>query len=115
MDAVLVVGCHPADCHYISGVQQQIRSIPNTQKSLEKMGIEPSRLKLEFASAAEGAAFATIINDYTNEITNIGHLELSDEQKEQLATLRDKRTLPKKKGKAASAAATDDRENTASE
>ena len=79
------------------------------------MGIEPSRLKLEFASAAEGAAYAAIINDYTNEMTKLGHLELTDEQKEELVTLRDKRTLPKKKGKAASAAATDARENTASE
>ena len=115
MDAVLVVGCHPADCHYISGVQQQIRSIPITQKGLEKIGLEPSRLKLEFASAAEGAAFAAIINNYTDEITKLGHLELTDEQKEQLVTLRDKRTIPKKKGKAASAAATDDGENTSSE
>lgn len=115
MDAVLIVGCHPADCHYISGVQQQIRTIPITRKGLEKIGIDPARLKLDFASAAEGAAFASLINNYNDEITKLGHLELTDEQKEQLQTLRDKRTTPKKKGKAASAAATDDGENTASE
>jgi F420-non-reducing hydrogenase iron-sulfur subunit len=115
MDAVFIVGCHPADCHYISGVQQQIKSIPVTQKGLEKIGIDPSRLKLDFASAAEGAAFAALINNYNAEITKLGHLELTEEQKEQLKTLRDKRTAPKKKGKAASAATTDDGKDSASE
>jgi coenzyme F420-reducing hydrogenase delta subunit len=115
MDAVLVVGCHPADCHYISGVQQQIKSIPITQKGLEKIGIDPARLKLDFASAAEGAAFASLINGYNDEITRLGHLELTEEQKEQLTTMRDKRTVPKKKGKAGSAATADDGKDTASE
>jgi heterodisulfide reductase subunit A len=112
MDAVLVVGCHQADCHYISGVQQTMKTVPTTQKNLESMGIDPSRLQLEFASAAEGAAFASIINDYTNAMAKLGHLELTDEQKEKLQELKDKRTQPKKKkGKGESVAVSDDRED----
>ncbi len=112
MDAVLLVGCHPADCHYISGVQQTMKTVPVTQKNLKNMGIDPSRLRLEFASAAEGAAFAKIINDYTTAIAELGHVELTDEQKEKLLELREKKTQPKKKkGKTESVTVSDDRED----
>ncbi len=113
MDAVLIVGCHPADCHYISGVQQTMKTVPATQKNLEKLGIEPERLKLEFASAAEGAAFAAIVNNFTDDMQKLGHLELNDEQKDELVKLREKRTEPKKKkGKGESVAVSDDSEDT---
>lgn len=109
MDAVLVVGCHPADCHYISGVQQTMKTVPATQKALEKMGIDPSRLQLDFASAAEGAAYAKVVNDYTAAMEKLGHVQLTDEQREQLQELRAKRTVPKKKkGKSESVAGSDD-------
>ncbi|MFC2012603.1 hydrogenase iron-sulfur subunit, partial [Chloroflexota bacterium] len=96
MDAVLIVGCHPADCHYISGVGQIMKTVPAIQKNLEEIGIAPSRLQLEFASAAEGAAFASIINSYTGAMEKLGRIEL-----------RDKKTQPKK-GKAESVAVSDD-------
>jgi heterodisulfide reductase subunit A len=108
MDAVLVVGCHPADCHYISGVQQTMKTIPLTQKNLEKIGINPERLRLEFASAAEGAAYAAIVNNFTDAMSKLGHIELTDEQKKQLEALRDKKTIPKKKGKTESVTVSDD-------
>lgn len=112
MDAVLIVGCHTEDCHYISGVQQPIKSVPLTQKNLEKIGIDPARLRLDFASAAEGAAFASIVNDYADDMEKLGHIELTDEQKTQLQELRDKKTKPpRKKGKADSVAVADDRED----
>ncbi|MBN2239162.1 MAG: hydrogenase iron-sulfur subunit [Dehalococcoidales bacterium] len=115
MDAVLVVGCHPADCHYISGVQQPIKSVPQTQKALEKLGIDGERLHLDFASAAEGAAYANLIKDFTAKIKNLGHLVLTDDQKQELQVLRDKKTQPKKKGKAGSVAGSDDTKNTSAE
>jgi heterodisulfide reductase subunit A len=115
MDAVLIVGCHPADCHYITGVQQTMKTVPNTQKALEKLGIDPSRLQLEFASAAEGAAYAAIINKFTSDMQKLGHVELSDEQKEELVKLRDKKAPIKKKGKTGSVAVADEGKDTPAE
>ncbi|MFC1900033.1 hydrogenase iron-sulfur subunit [Chloroflexota bacterium] len=113
MDGVLIVGCHPADCHYISGVQQTMKTVPATQKNLEAMGIDPSRLQLEFASAAEGAAYAAIVNNFTDAMAKLGHIELTGEQRDKLLELREKRTEPKKKkGKGESVAVSDDREDT---
>ena len=111
MDSVLIVGCHPEDCHYISGVQQTMKVVPATQKKLEEMGIDPARVHLDFASAAEGARFAAIVNDYTSKMDKLGHIELTEEQKKQLLEQRNKVTQPKKKGKAGSVAVADDSEN----
>ncbi len=115
-DAVLIVGCHPQDCHYISGVQQIIKTVPVIQKNLEKIGINPERLRLEFASAAEGAQFATIVNNYTDAMAKLGRIELTDEQKEKLLELREKKTkaVRKKKGKAESVAASGEGEDSSS-
>ena len=109
MDAVLVVGCHPADCHYISAVNQTIKTIPVTQKKLEKIGVSPERLRLEFVSAAEGAQFAKVVNSYTDAMAELGPIELTDEQKEKLLELKEKKAkVKKKKGKAESVAGSDD-------
>ena len=111
-DGVLITGCHIGDCHYISGVNQTIKIVPVIQKNLEKMGIDPERLRLEFASAAEGAQFASIVNNYTDAMAKLGRFELTGEQKEKLLELKEKKAKVKKKeGKAESAAVSDDPED----
>lgn len=91
MDAVIVVGCHMEDCHYITGVQHTLMAIPSTQKTLEKIGIEPERLKLEFCSAAEGAKYASVINEFSTIISKLEKLTLNEKQKEKLLKLKEKR------------------------
>ncbi len=101
MDGVLVVGCHLEDCHYISGIQETIKTIPATQKKLEKMGIDPERLRLEYVSAAEGAKFAEVVNSFTSLVAQLGSLELKEEQKEKLLELKEKKVKAKEvKGEA---------------
>ena len=56
-DAVLVSGCHPGDCHYINQNYKAMRRFHLMKRVLVQMGIEPGRLKLLWASAAEGAMF----------------------------------------------------------
>lgn len=73
-DGVLVTGCHPGDCHYISGNYQAERKVENTRKILKKTGVDERRLGLEWISAAEGARFAEVVNKFTELITNLGPL-----------------------------------------
>jgi F420-non-reducing hydrogenase iron-sulfur subunit len=102
-DAVLIVGCHEVDCHYISGINETIKRIPIIKKTLENIGINPERIQLDFASAAEGDKFAKIVNNFTTAIDKLGPIELSEEQKESLLKLEEKKAKGKKaKGKAAS-------------
>ncbi len=55
---VLVSGCHFADCHYISANRWTQKRVVKMWDKLEKMGIRPERLQLEWISAAEGQKFA---------------------------------------------------------
>ena len=42
-DGVLVLGCHPGDCHYTEGNYKCQRRLPLTRKLAEQMGIDPRR------------------------------------------------------------------------
>jgi F420-non-reducing hydrogenase iron-sulfur subunit len=71
-DGVLVTGCHPGDCHYLSGNEKAIRNIETAQSLIRLLGIEPERLRLAWISAAEGARFAELVTDFTDEVRKLG-------------------------------------------
>jgi len=72
VDGVLVLGCHPGDCHYISGNLFAEKKMQLTSNLLVKAGIHHSRLKLDWVSAAEGERFANIVTDFTKQIQSAG-------------------------------------------
>ena len=71
-DGVLVLGCHPGDCHYIEGNYKTMRRIPLLKKMMKQLGIEEERVRLEWVSASEGAKFAEVTNGFTQTIRNLG-------------------------------------------
>lgn len=73
-DGVIITGCHPGECHYISGNLNAERRVENVKKAMEYLGIEPGRLRLEWMSAAEGERFAAVMRDFTAEIRALGPL-----------------------------------------
>ncbi len=58
---VLVSGCHYADCHYINANRQTVKRVQRLWDKLEKAGVRPERLQLEWISAAEGQKFAKVM------------------------------------------------------
>ena len=60
---VLVSGCHFSDCHYISAVQWTQRRVEKLWNRLERLGIRPERLQLEWISAAEGQRFGRVMRE----------------------------------------------------
>jgi F420-non-reducing hydrogenase iron-sulfur subunit len=71
-DGVLICGCHPGDCHYLEGNYKIARRIPLLKKMLSQFGIEEERVRLEWVSAAEGDKFASIVNDMTKKVKELG-------------------------------------------
>jgi len=71
-DGVLVAGCHPGDCHYKSGNLYTRRRIMMLKTLLENIGIHPDRLRLEWVSASEATKFASVVNDFVEEIKELG-------------------------------------------
>jgi coenzyme F420-reducing hydrogenase delta subunit len=85
VDGVLVLGCHPGDCHYISGNLFAEKKMKLTSNLLVKSGLHRDRLKLDWVSAAEGERFANIVTDFTNQIQSLGPLGEAEElDKEEL-------------------------------
>jgi F420-non-reducing hydrogenase iron-sulfur subunit len=71
-DGVLVVGCHPGDCHYVKGNYRTERRVHLLKRMLADMGYDPSRLRLEWVSASEGEKFGTVIRNFTEQLKKIG-------------------------------------------
>ena len=79
-DGVIITGCHPGECHYISGNLNAERRVENVKRAMEYLGIEPERLRLEWMSAAEGERFASVMREFTAEITALGPLRGGNER-----------------------------------
>ena len=73
-DSVMLGGCHPGDCHYVEQNYKALRRFLLLRRVLTQMGVEAGRLKLFWASAAEGAIFAAEINKFVEEVRALGPL-----------------------------------------
>jgi F420-non-reducing hydrogenase iron-sulfur subunit len=80
-DAVLVGGCHPGDCHYVSGNYSARRRFLILRKLLDFMGIEEERLQVTWCAASEGAKWARVVNEVCDLIEGLGPLEVFKEMK----------------------------------
>ena len=76
-DGVLIAGCHPGDCHYIEQNYKTMRRHAMLGHFLEQMGIERQRLRLVWASAAEGQHLAESIDQFVEELKKLGPLNWS--------------------------------------
>ena len=73
-DGVLISGCHPGDCHYLEQNYKAMRRHRLLQRTLAQLGIEPERVHLTWASAAEGAKLAETIDRFVEQIRALGPL-----------------------------------------
>ena len=71
-DGVLVSGCHPGDCHYISGNLVARRKFALLKELLEYVGIEPERIQFTWVSASEGGRFAAVVEKVVEEVRKLG-------------------------------------------
>jgi len=73
-DGVMVLGCHPGDCHYIEGNYKTLKRHNILKPLLDQFNIEQDRLYLDWVSASEGEKFARVMNDMNDRITRLGPL-----------------------------------------
>jgi F420-non-reducing hydrogenase iron-sulfur subunit len=71
-DGVLMIGCHPGDCHYLEGNLRAKARADAIPLMLEDFGIEPERFRLEWVSAAEGPRFAEVMSSMVEQIRKLG-------------------------------------------
>jgi F420-non-reducing hydrogenase iron-sulfur subunit len=71
-DGVLISGCHPGDCHYTSGNLKMEARFILLKSLLQEAGIEPERVHLQWASAAEGDVFTEGVTNMVDRIKKLG-------------------------------------------
>ena len=60
--AVMLTGCHPQDCHYISGNDFALKREKKIRSWMNKNKIADERFIIEWMSAAEGKKFANVVS-----------------------------------------------------
>ena len=81
-DGVMVAGCHPGECHYIEQNYKAMRRFHMIKHMLRAMGLEEDRVRLVWASAAEGQQLAEAIDKFVDDIRTLGPLRWPDNWKE---------------------------------
>jgi len=80
-DGVLVLGCHPGDCHYAEGNYKALRRMSLLKRLLPQLGIEGDRFQLDWVSASEGERFTHIVNEMTEKVRALGPYKPREELK----------------------------------
>jgi coenzyme F420-reducing hydrogenase delta subunit len=78
-DGTMVLGCHPGDCHYLTGNVQSERKIELTRKLFEMAGVGSERILLDWVSAGEGERFAQVVHGFVERIRDLGPFVLGHE------------------------------------
>ena len=73
-DGVMIAGCHPGECHYIEQNYKAMRRYAVIKHTLREMGLEDSRVRLVWASAAEGQQLAEAIDKFVDDVRALGPL-----------------------------------------
>lgn len=77
-DGVMIAGCHPGECHYLEQNYKTMRRFSMLKHTLRAMGIEDERVRLQWASAAEGGVLAKAINEMVEQVRSLGPLNWSE-------------------------------------
>lgn len=91
-DGVMVAGCHPGECHYLTQNYKAMRRFHMLKHALKQFGVEDERVRLVWASAAEGKQLAESINELVDDVRKLGPLKWSgnwEENGERLEALED--------------------------
>jgi F420-non-reducing hydrogenase iron-sulfur subunit len=87
-DGVMILGCHPGDCHYLSGNLQAERKMTLLRKLLSDEGVGGDRLLLDWVSAGEGQRFAELIRGFIESIRSQGPLPSTEEMDGKLRAIQ---------------------------
>ncbi len=75
-DGVIVLACHPGDCHYKDGNVRALGRHELVVRLLEQLGIEKERFALRYVSASEGDRFVRLVEDMSDYLKKLGPLQI---------------------------------------
>jgi F420-non-reducing hydrogenase iron-sulfur subunit len=73
-DGVIILACHPGDCHYKEGNYRAVQRYRILKRLLSQFGIEEGRCRFDYVSAGEGDKFVAVITDMVETVKKLGPL-----------------------------------------
>ena len=75
MDGVFIGGCRLNECNYIThGNYHALNMALLCKRIMERIGLNPERLRIAFMSSAEGIVFAEVMSEFGNQVKELGPL-----------------------------------------
>jgi Fe-S-cluster-containing hydrogenase component 2 len=75
IDGVFIGACHLGECNYIThGNYHTLNMVLLFKKIMERMGLNPERLRIQFMSGAESNVFVETVNSFVKKVKEIGPL-----------------------------------------
>jgi F420-non-reducing hydrogenase iron-sulfur subunit len=71
-DGVMILACHPGDCHYKEGNYRAAQRYALLQHLLREAGIDERRLCMDYVSAGEGDRFVTLVTSMVENVKSLG-------------------------------------------
>ncbi len=74
-DGVFIGGCRLNECNYMThGNYDALSNVLLCRKIMERIGLNPERLRIEFMSSGDGILLTEVINDFCKKVEEIGPL-----------------------------------------
>ena len=75
MDGVFVGGCKLNECNYVThGNYHALTMVLLAKRILERLGLNPDRLRIAFMSSGDGILFSEVVDDFTKNVRELGPL-----------------------------------------
>jgi heterodisulfide reductase subunit A len=91
-DGVLIAGCRIGECHYRDGNYQALQRVNVLKGVLEKVGIDPGRVKIVWCAASEGEIYAQDLRDFIGELKAMGPIGTELKKRE----MKEQQELPER-------------------
>lgn len=71
-DGVMILACHPGDCHYKEGNYRAVQRHRMLLEVLRQFGVEEGRCCFDYVSAGEGEKFVRVITEMVERVKALG-------------------------------------------
>jgi F420-non-reducing hydrogenase iron-sulfur subunit len=76
-DGVLILACHPRDCHYKEGNYRAVSRHRMLLQMLKQFGIDEVRCRFDYVSAGEGEKYIQLVRETVESVRSLGPLSLA--------------------------------------
>ncbi|MEO5333458.1 MAG: hydrogenase iron-sulfur subunit [Magnetococcus sp. YQC-5] len=74
-DGVVILACHPGDCHYKEGNYHAAKRHRIVLRLLRQFGIDEARCQMDYVSAGQGEKYVQVLTNAVESVRALGPLQ----------------------------------------